>query len=68
MGSDLTNQVSTIVFFVIIGFFALISLLAAFVFIRYGRKPTFTTAVSLAFGTLFILGTITALVTLQKLF
>ncbi len=68
MGQDLTSQLSTIVFFVIVGFFALISLLAMFIFIRYGRKPTFTIAVSLVFGAIFFLGTITALVTLQKLF
>lgn len=65
---ELTNQISTIVFFVIIGFLALVSLLATFVFVRYGRKPTFTVAVSLVFGAIFFLGTITALVTLQKLF
>lgn len=68
MDPDLINQISTIVFFVVIGFFALISLLSAFVFIRYGRKPSFTIAVSLIFGAIFFLGTITAFVTLQKLF
>ena len=65
---ELTNQISTVVFFVVIGFLALISILAAFIFIRYGRKPAFTVAVSLGFGALFFIGTITALVSLQKLF
>lgn len=68
MGQDLTSQISTIVFFVVIGFFALISLLSIFILIRYGRKPTFTVTVSLVFAALFFLGTVTALVTLQKLF
>ena len=68
MGSDLTNQISLIVFFVIVGFFALISILAVFIFIRYGRKPSFTVAASLVFGALFFLGTITAFVTLQNIF
>ena len=68
MGSDLANQISLIVFFVIIGFFALMSLLAAFVFIRYGRNPNFTIVITLVFSALFILGTITAFVTLLQIF
>lgn len=68
MDSELINNISTIVFLVVIGFFALISLLTAFVLIRYGRRPTFTIMVSLVFGGVFFLGALTAFIALQQLF
>jgi hypothetical protein len=68
MDIDLIKTVSTITFFVVIGFFAIISMLAAFVFIRYGRTKSITVLMSLGFGGLFILGVLSAYLTLQNIF
>ena len=68
MDSELINNISSIVFLVVIGFFTLLYLLTAFVLIRYGRKPTFTIIVSLVFGGVFFLGALTAFIALQQLF
>lgn len=68
MDQDLIKSVSTIAFFVIIAVLGLISLMTVYVFIRYGQKRSITLIVSLAFGAIFFLGTLTAYVSLQKLF
>jgi hypothetical protein len=62
------QSIITIVFFVLIAGLALISLMTAYVFIRYGQNKGITLIVSLVFGAVFLLGTITAFVTLQQLF
>lgn len=68
MNAELTNNIILIAFVVVVGFLALISLMAAYVFIRYGRNKTFTTIIALAFASVFLLGTLTAFISLQKLF
>lgn len=59
---------SNIIFLVVIALLAIISLLTAYVLIRYGQSKTFTIIISMAFGGLFFLGALTAFVTMQQLF
>lgn len=66
--STLLGPVSTITFLVVIGLLALVYLLTAYVFIRYGQKKTFTLVVSMVFAGLLFLGALNAFFHLQKLF
>ncbi len=70
MNLDLATlkTIVTIVFLVLIGSFAIVSLLAAAMFIRYGRTPGFTVLTSIIFGGVFFLGTLTAYLALQTIF
>lgn len=68
MDTDLIKTVSTLTFFIVIGFFAVISVLAAFVFIRYGRTKSITILISLGFAGLFCLGVLSAFLNLQNIF
>jgi hypothetical protein len=68
MDAELTNNIILIIFVVVVGFLALISLMAVYVFIRYGQNKALTTITTLAFGTVFSIGVLTAFITLQKLF
>lgn len=68
MDPELIKTVSTIVFFVVITVLSLISLMAIYVFNRYGQKKSITLIISLAFGAVFLLGTLSAFISLQKLF
>lgn len=68
MDIDIIKTITTITFFVIIGFFTIISILGAFVFIRYGRTKSITVLISLGFGGLFFLGVLSAYLTLQSIF
>lgn len=68
MDTTIIKYITIGVFFVLIGFFAVLSILAAFVFIRYGRTKSITIIISLVFAGLFILGTLTAFLTLQNIF
>lgn len=67
MDADLINPIATIAFVVIIGFFALVSVLAIYIFIRYGQKKNLTVVISLMFVAVFLLGTISAFASLQNL-
>ncbi|HEX3099393.1 MAG TPA: hypothetical protein VHQ41_00280 [Patescibacteria group bacterium] len=68
MNASQINNIASIVFLVLVGLLALVSLLTAYVLIRYGQKLTFTVIISLAFGAVFFLGALTAFITLQQLF
>ena len=68
MDESLIKPIATIVFLIIIAFFAVISLMAIYVFIRYGRTRSFTTLTSLIFAGVFILGTLAAFISLQRIF
>ncbi len=68
MDPELINTLLNITFLVVIGFLVLISLMTAYVFIRYGKNKVFTTITSLAFGAVFLLGTLAAFLTLQNIF
>lgn len=67
MNVDLLNTIATTVFVIIIGFFVLISILAIYIFIRYGHKKPLTVVISLMFIAVFLLGTLSAFASLQKL-
>lgn len=68
MDTEILNYIVLIVFFVITGFFAIVSLLATYIFIRYGRRRSFTILTSLIFAGLFVLSTISSLVFIQQIF
>ena len=55
-------------FLVLIGIFALISLLGIFVLLRYGRTRSISLLISAIFGSVFVLQTIAAFATLQTVF
>lgn len=68
MDSNFINSIVNVLFFLVIGFFAVISLLAIYIFVRYGRRRSFTVLTSFIFAGLFVLGAIQAFVTIQRLF
>lgn len=68
MDIQILNYVALIIFFVVLGFFAIISLMAMYVFIRYGRTRSITVATSLAFSALFLISAVTAFFTIQNIF
>lgn len=68
MDTQIINYITLIAFFVVIGFFAIVSLMTIYVFIRYGRTRSFTVATSLVFSALFLLSALTAFITIQKIF
>jgi hypothetical protein len=68
MEIELINNISTVAFLVVVGFMALVSLMAIYIFNRYGQNKSLTLTVSLVFAGLFLMGTVSAFVALQKLF
>lgn len=68
MDSQIINYASTAVLFLVLGVFAIVSLMAAYVFIRYGRTRSITILISLILASLFGAGTLTAFLTLQRIF
>jgi hypothetical protein len=68
MDPELIKTISTIIFFVVIVILGLTSLMSVYVLNRYGQKKSITLIVSLAFGAVFFLGTLSAFLSLQKLF
>ena len=62
------NYIATGALFLVIGVFAIVSLLAIYVFIRYGRTRSITLLTSLLFAALFGAGTLTAFLTVQSIF
>lgn len=68
MDLSIIKLVTEIVFFLIIAIFAVLSIMAVYVFVRYGRNKNITIITSLVFGGLFFLGFLTAYVTLQNIF
>lgn len=68
MDIALIQNITTIAFLVVIGFMGIVSILAAYIFIRYGRTKKITLAMSIVFGVLFFLGAVSAFATLQNIF
>lgn len=68
MDTQILNYITTIAFFVVVGFFAIISLLTIYVFIRYGRSRSFALLISLIFAALFLISASTAFIAIQKIF
>ena len=68
MDESLLKPIVTVLFLVIIIFFAVISLMAIYVFIRYGRTRSLTLMTSLIFAGVFLLGALTAFISLQRIF
>ncbi len=68
MDESLLKPIATVLFFIVILFFAVISLMAIYVFIRYGRNRSLTLMTSLIFAGIFLLGTLTAFVSLMRIF
>lgn len=68
MDLSLLKTITIVAFFILIAIFAVISLMAAFVLIRYGRTRNLTIIISLVFGGLFSLGVLTTYLTLQSIF
>ncbi len=56
-----------IAFFIVIGVFSIVSLLAVYIYIRYGRTLSITLASSAAFAILMLIGFASAFVSLQNL-
>lgn len=61
------NIAIQIAFIVLIVFFAIISLLAMYVFIRYGRTRSITILISLIFSALFLLTSVSAYIILTNI-
>lgn len=61
------SSILNLVFLVVIGVFTIVSLLAVYVYIRYGRTLTITLASSAVFLVLYLIAVIAAYTTLQNL-
>lgn len=68
MDIQLIKLIVEIVFFLAVGALAVLSIMAIYVFIRYGRTKSITIITSLVFGGLFLTGVISAYITLQNIF
>ncbi len=68
MDTNTFKSIAQLVFLVVITFFVIVSILAAYVFIRYGRTPGITVLTTLVFVGLFFLGTLSAYLRLLNLF
>lgn len=64
---DIISIIINLVFFIVVGAFTLLSILAIFIVIKYGKSPTVTVLFSLGYAGLFFLGFIGAFITLQQL-
>ena len=62
------KTVIIILFFLLIGLFLIVSLMSAYVFIRYGRTKGVTISITLIFLTLFTIATASTYLILQNLF
>jgi hypothetical protein len=67
MPQDILNLIIKISLYLIIGLFALVSILGIFIVTKYGRTPSLTVVVSLAFAALFFLMTISSFVIVNQL-
>ncbi|HEX3095909.1 MAG TPA: hypothetical protein VHQ20_02200 [Patescibacteria group bacterium] len=68
MNLDSIKLTVQIIFAVAVILMAIVSLLTAYVFIRYGRSTSITILTSIVFGGVFFLGTLTAYLSLLKIF
>ena len=68
MDQNIIKLVSIGIFILAAGFMAVISLLAVFVFVKYGRNKSFAVLTSLVFAGLFVLGAMGAFTTLLTIF
>jgi hypothetical protein len=61
------QTIANLVFLVVIAMLTLSSLLTIYIFVKYGRSRSITVSISMIYGAIFILQTITAFAILQKL-
>lgn len=62
------KNITIIVFFLLVALFVIISILTAYVFIRYGRSKHLAVITTLVFGTIFFFGVLATFLTLQNIF
>lgn len=68
MDTETLQTIANIAFAVVIILMAIVSLMTAYVFIRYGRSRSFAMLTSIVFGGVFVLGVLAAFVTMQNIF
>ena len=68
MDTQIVNYIAQAVLFLVLAVFAIASLMAIYVLIRYGRTRSITVATSIAFAALFGLGALAAFLRLQSIF
>lgn len=68
MDLQLIKTISTAAFAVLILLMTIVSLMAMYVFIRYGRTRSLAILTSIVFAGVFALGTLAAFITLQQIF
>lgn len=67
MPQDILKVIISILLYVVIGMFSIISILGIYILTKYGRTPSLTVIVSLVFAGLFFLMTISSFVILNQL-
>ena len=65
MLQDILSLIINLLFYLTIGAFVLVSLLAIYILIKYGRTPAITMFVSLVYSGVFLLSFIAAFIILQ---
>ncbi|HMR55061.1 MAG TPA: hypothetical protein PKD34_00510 [Candidatus Doudnabacteria bacterium] len=68
MPENILSLIVNLLFYISVGAFTLLSLLAIYILIKYGRTPAITVFASLAYSGVFLLSFIGALITLQLAF
>lgn len=66
MNTDTVNLILTLAFIAIVGAFAIVSIIAMFVLVKYGRSKSISLFSSLVFTALFVLQAVAAFVTLRS--
>ncbi len=67
MPADILKLITSVLLYLVIGVFALISILGIYIVTKYGRTPSVTVLASLAFAGIFFLITISTFITLAQL-
>jgi hypothetical protein len=67
MPDDILKLIISIALYLVIGIFALISILGIYIVTKYGRTPAVTVIASLAFAGAFFLMTISTFITVSQL-
>lgn len=68
MEQQLINYIINGVFFLVIGFFSLVSLLTIYTLVKYGRSRGIAVVSSLVFIVIFVIGSVTVYKVIQNIF
>lgn len=68
MNTELIGLIANLIFLVVIVFLAIVSVLAIYILVRYGRSRSIAVTGSLVFAALFIVQSLIAFATLQNAF